>query len=242
MNMYFVYMDDARDEKMGIFSALAIPAEYFNENFNILRKFRRKIKQSDGIYIYKELHAWKFVSGRGRISCSVVTKFRRCEIFCQALDVVAGLKGAMLFNASFVAKKDEKAFEWLLNRVNIAMQKKGSQAIIIIDKGKEIEYTRIARRMRVYNPIPSSRGMWKETSTEKKNIPISNIVEDPFFKDSQQSYFIQMADFCAYSLLRRERQIETKNKYNLHQAFNHLSSILVREAFGKDPEGIIRII
>jgi hypothetical protein len=66
------------------------------------------------------------------------------------------------------------------------------------------------------------------------------VIEDPFFKKSQQSYFIQLADFCAYALLRRERPLPSKTRYGLDQAFSLLSSILVRQASQRDSEGIIR--
>jgi hypothetical protein len=51
--------------------------------------FRRDLKASDGIFVYKELHAWKFVSGRGRVGDRVVTKYRRGEIFRDTLELVA---------------------------------------------------------------------------------------------------------------------------------------------------------
>ena len=60
---------------------------------------------------------------------------------------------------------------------------------------------------------------------------IDRILEDPFFKQSDQSYFIQLSDFCAYALLRQERPVESKTRYGLDQAFNLLEPI---------SEGIIR--
>lgn len=79
-----------------------------------------------------------------------------------------------------------------------------------------------------YNPIPSKYGLWLDTGEAYKNIPIDRILEDPLFKDSEQSYFIQLVDFCAYALLRRERPIHSKTKYGLDKAFDILSPILVR--------------
>jgi hypothetical protein len=120
------------------------------------------------------------------------------------------------------------------------MQEKDSHALLIMDEGKESEYTRLRRRMGVFNPIPSKFGVWRDTGTKTKNIPIDRIVEDPFFKKSDQSYFIQLVDFAAYALLRREHPIPSKSKYGLHEAFNVLKQILVQEASPRDPEGIIR--
>ena len=85
---------------------------------------------------------------------------------------------------------------------------------MICDEGKDAIYTRLVRRMQTL-----------------ENGAIERILEDPFFKQSDQSYFIQLSDFCAYALLRRERPIASKTKYGLDQAFNLLEPI---------SEGIIR--
>jgi len=238
--MHLIYIDDSRDEQLCVFSALALPIDQWHEAFRLVREFRRELRRAYGIYVYKELHAWKFVSGRGRPSDRVVTKGQRAAIFRQALEVMAGLPGARLFNAVFPRKQDKKAFEWTLNRINRALKAWGSYAILVCDKGKEIAYTRLVRRMYIYNPIPSQYGMWPDTGQSWKNIPLDRIVEDPFFKDSAQSYFVQLVDFSAYALLRRERPIPSKTRYGLDTAFNILRPILVREARRSDPEGIIR--
>jgi len=238
--MHIIYIDDSRDEQLCIFSALAIPADRWGSAFGVVKSFRRGLREEHGIYVQKELHAWKFVSGRGRPSDQIIPKAARCSIFRDALLTVAGLPGARLFNACFSHKEDEKAFEWLLNRINRTMEAWDSRAILVCDEGKEKQYTRLSRRMHVYNPIPSQHGVWTETGSPSKNITIDRIIEDPFFKDSAQSYFVQMADFCAYALLRKERPIESKSRYGLDTAFDGLGPILVREACSHDPDGIIR--
>jgi len=238
--MHLIYIDDSRDEKLCVFSALAIAEEHWRDAFERIRQFRRALKQSDGIYVYAEFHAWKFVSGRGRIADRVVAKGRRCQIFKDALLEVAKLPDAKLFNAVLPAKQDMRAFERLLNRINRAMEKLENRAILICDEGKEAAYTKLTRRMGIYNPIASRYGSWSGSGARFKNIPITRILEDPFFKQSERSYFIQLVDFCAYSLLRRERPVASKTKYGLNEAFNLLSPILVREASSTDPEGIIR--
>lgn len=238
--MHLIYIDDSRDEHLCVFSALAVPADEWRPAFDQVREFRRGLRRSDGIYVYAELHAWKFVSGRGRVADRVVFKGRRCQLFKDTLALVATLPGVRLFNACFPKGQDERAFEWLLNRVNRTMQVWNSRAIVICDEGKEAAYTRLARRMAVYNPIPSRRGVWQDTGRATKNIPIDRIIEDPFFKKSEQSYLIQLVDFCAYSLLRRERPLPSKTRYGLDKAFALLAPVLVREASGRDQEGIIR--
>lgn len=64
------------------------------------------------------------------------------------------------------------------------------------------------------------------------------LIEDQFIKSPQQSYFLQLASFSAYALLRKERPIPTQSKYGLDRAFDILSPLLVQEAKG---HGILRL-
>ncbi|HAZ27658.1 TPA: hypothetical protein DCY67_03430 [Candidatus Acetothermia bacterium] len=237
--MYQIYVDDSRDGHLCVFSALAVFSDRWREAFSMVRQFRRDLRDRDGIPVHTEFHAWKFVSGRGRLGERIVPKVRRCEIFKDALRMVAGLPGARLFSVVFPAHAEERAFERLLNRIHRTMEAWDSRAIRICDQGKETVYTRLTRRMGVYNPIPSCYGTWPGTG-RMRNIPIDRILEDPVFKRSDPSYFIQLVDFCAYSLLRQERPIPSKTRYGLDQAFALLSPIYVREASRHDPDGIIR--
>jgi hypothetical protein len=56
--VHFVYIDDSRDKALCAFSALIVPATEWRRVERV-RDFRRALKASDGIYVYKELHAWK---------------------------------------------------------------------------------------------------------------------------------------------------------------------------------------
>jgi hypothetical protein len=238
--MHLIYIDDSADEKLAIYSALALPADQWREAFNMMRQYRRGLRRAYGIYVYKELHAWKFVSGRGDIADRVVTKHQRVSVFNEILDLMARLPGARLFNAVFPKAGQMTAFERMVNRVNRTLQAWGSHGILICDQGNELSYIRLVRRMGVFNPIPSNQGIWQDTGANWRNYPIDRIVEDPFFKSSDQSYFIQLCDFAAYALLRRENPLASKSRYGLHESFDHLKPILVREARPRDPDGIIR--
>lgn len=212
--MHLIYIDDSGDEELSVFSALTIRADKWHSCLEEIKNFRRDIQASDGIFLYAEFHAWEFVSGRGKIADGIVPKGRRCQIFKQTLQTVAMLPEVRLFNAVFPTKASEHAYEALLGGINQTLQTWDSHAILICDEGKDAIYTRLVRRMQT-----------------AKNGAIDRILEDPFFKQSDQSYFIQLSDFCAYALLRQEHPIESKTKYGLDQAFNLLEPI---------SEGIIR--
>ena len=236
--MHLIYIDDSREGHTYTFSAIAIPDNQWLAVFEIIRDWRRSIRDSDGIYVTKELHAWKFVSGRGQIAPSHISKTRRCEIFKEGLGMLAAQDSVRIFNVCMNSQM--RAFERLLNRINRTMHAWGSHALLICDEGKEAMYTRLVRKMSVHNPIPSRFGVWLDTGQTTKNIPIDRIIEDPFFRQSEKSYFVQMADFCAYALLRQERHLASKNQYGLHQAFALLAPACVRAANPRDRFGVIR--
>ena len=212
--MHLTYIEDSGDEELCVFSALTIRDDKWHTCLKQIKKFRHDIQTSDGISVYKEFHAWKFVSGRGKLADGIVPKGRRCQIFKQTLQMVSMLPEARLFNTVFPAKASEPAYEALLGSINQNLQQQDSHAILICDEGKETIHTKLVRRMQTLN-----------------NGAIDRILEDPFFKQSDQSYFIQLSDFCAYALLRQERPIASKTEYGLDQAFNLLEPI---------SEGIIR--
>ncbi|HEX8737415.1 MAG TPA: DUF3800 domain-containing protein, partial [Pyrinomonadaceae bacterium] len=224
--MYLAYIDDSRDETLCVFSALIIPVHRWRDAFTIVKNFRRQLKRSDGISVHSEFHAWKFVSGRGNLGTDkIIGKVRRCQLFNQTLSMVATLPNAKLINVCLDADKEGWAFERLLNRINRNMQACNGHIMLMCDEGKDEIYTRLCRRMGVYNPIPSKYGSWdwNGNGALHKNIPIERIIEDPIFKDSKRSYFVQLADFCAYALLRREHQLPSKNAYGLHKSFDLLA-------------------
>jgi hypothetical protein len=114
-------------------------------------------------------------------------------------------------------------------------------SVLIADQGREHEITRVLRKMSVFNPVPSMFGGWDD-GKKTKNISVRRIVEDPVFKKSHQSYFIQLADAVAYSLLKRETTPTAHvRKYGIHRMFERaLSGVCYKKASFSDPLGIVR--
>lgn len=195
------------------------------------------MKASAGIYTRKELHATDWNGGKGRIAPTFISKPHRANLFNFFLAGIALIPGAQLINAAVPPTDENRAFEWMLNRINVNMTKAGSQALIFCDQGKSFDS--MLRRLRKFNYIPSRRGVW-ETGGFSKNITLDRILEDIVYRDSARSLMIQAADSCAYALLRHENPIPSKTAYGLDQSFKILDRILVKAANGRDALGIIR--
>lgn len=235
--MHLIYIDDSKDKALCCFSALCIPADQWFQALNQLIEFRRSIRKSDGIYQSIEMHATDWIGGRGNIAHEFIRKGIRARIFRSFLEEIVKLPEVKIFNACGSKKDEMILFERLLNRINVNMGKNGSSCIIFSDEGKN--YDKLVRRLRRHNYISSKLGLWDNGLTAK-NIPIERIFEDPVYRDSSKSLLIQAADFCAFSLLRKEAPTPNTDKLNISNAFMLLEPVLVKQAYRKDLLGIIR--
>jgi hypothetical protein len=130
----------------------------------------------------------------------------------------------------------------VLRAIEVRLNAYKPRAVIVADEGREAEITSALRRMHVHNPVPSKYGQW-ETGGPTKNIIAERIIEDPVFKKSERSYFLQLIDCVAYALLKRESPDKTPTVINgkIDQAFDQtLSGICYRKASSDDPLGIVR--
>lgn len=232
--MHICYMDDSGEDDVRAFSILTVPADQWKTCFNGIKDYRRNLRASDGIFMKKELHATKFLSGHGYWSDRHLSLERRVEIYRDSLSSIAKLPGVRLFNGIGSKKYEERILERLLNRLNRACQEWGSYAVCVSDEGKD--YAKLTRRMGVFNPIPSMLGGWREGLT--KNIPLDRLIDDFFYRQSHKSYFIQVVDFCVYALLRSEKMNARKNAVGIHLAFDLLEPICQKQCTYTDRRGL----
>lgn len=115
-----------------------------------------------------------------------------------------------------------------------------AHALIIADEGRDIEITRVLRKMNVHNPIPSAFGRWPEGAV--RNTPTEKIIEDPIFRKSHMSYLLQLVDCVAFALLKKEvPPTPVIKKYGIHKMFDAaLPAVCLKEASRADPLGIVR--
>jgi hypothetical protein len=242
--MHFIYIDDSTERPVNIFSAVCVPCEQWYEVFDVIKKWRKHLSSVHGIPMNYELHAQQFLSGRGAAGVlKKISRHKRAQIFHTSFKMLNYLNvhfGVTIFNVCNADDNQYRAFERLLNRIDRTMLARKSYAHLICDQGKEMQYTALVRKMRVHNHIPSQFGGWNDGSTTK-NIPLKRIIEDPQFKESHKSYFIQSADFSAFGLLRQERPTPRLKRHGAHKSFSVLSTDTLETVCNKtDPQGIIR--
>jgi len=139
--------------------------------------------------------------------------------------------------ANLKSPADRKSIDQLSKRLLLFRPR----AIIIADEGREQEITSALRRMHIHNPVPSQFGEWRP-GVLTRNITTDRIIEDPVFKASSRSYFLQLADCVSFALLKREvPPTPAVAKYGLHKMFDQtLASICFKPASKDDPLGVVR--
>jgi hypothetical protein len=241
------YIDESYDDECFVMSALVVPVARWRETFEAAKAHRQRLKAVYGIFTSKELHAVEFVSGRGRISERMIPKGLRAQLFRETMDLLADLpvhviSGAWPMNG--VAKREihAKAFSRIAERLQRRAVENNSHILRMVDEGKDVELREIARRSAIYNMVGSRFGMW-EDGAPVKNIPNNRLIEDPIFRASERSYFLQLVDFVAYALLKSETAVTPAvERYRLHECYERLKPILITKASSKDPKklGIVR--
>ena len=125
MAVRLFYVDESYDGVLFCLSALGIRHSAWKDCFDQVRDFRKRLKADYGIFLRKEIHAHKFLSGRGRVSERVVSKWERSRIFAKTLRLIASLPEAMLFNICLTKSEhaDPHMVAWdrLVNRIERTM-------------------------------------------------------------------------------------------------------------------------
>jgi hypothetical protein len=235
-NMYLIYIDESYDETHFAYSAIFVPAFEWNRVFGDIIGWRKELFLAHRIPLDYELHATNFVGGRGEPNENR-NKDYRASIFKSAFQKIESLDGVHIINGITANKKNHlKLFERILNRVNRTLKAKHAYGVLVCDEGNENKLVSIVRSMKKSNLIPSQVNYY-----ESIDIPLERIIEDPLFKTSKSSYFIQLADFVAFGLLRSEKFVDS-TRDDVKQAFNCLDTRLVKVAYRGDSrkKGIVR--
>ena len=93
---------------------------------------------------------------------------------------------------------------------------------------------KIYRKMHVINYIPSYFG-------GSRNLPIQFVIEDPVFKDSKQSYFVQLADITAYFTMQHLCPNKFVKRQGAKKYFERLEPVMIKQASPTDPFGRVWI-
>ncbi len=105
------------------------------------------------------------------------------------------------------------------------------------DDTDQVKLKRLVGRMRRYNPIPNQ----VRFCGGYRDLPIDRVIEYPSFRDSAESYFVQVADLIAFLLYQEIAPSAYMRKTGGKNYFMRLGPILLTQASSSDPRGIVRL-
>jgi hypothetical protein len=253
--MYFMYIDQSGDpgnliiekgkenSKHYILAGLIVPVTDWNTCFERIKKLRRELKNLYGLPVREEIHANELIRIQKKKPYRKIVKRKRIALLKHFVSSIPNIfsKGKIVticFEKDKISpigfkNYEEMAWNRLLQRYDNYLKNEKMYGIVISDQTDERLVRGLLRKMKVFNPIPSKFGGSYQALTD-------SIVEDPFMRDSQHSYFIQVVDAIAYSLYRKEYPKGSLKKYNLQNLFKMLEPILLKEASSNDEYGVVR--
>lgn len=205
MNTYIAYFDETGDDGIAttssdhfILTSLYMPAESWQQNFNLVRSLRKELRDKYGFHVMEEMHTKHFLTDKNSYRNYRWSKEIKQEII-KAFTLTIAEMDLKIVNVIIDKRKfKDENYRILENalKYNIQRIENDSEGIwnylIITDEGRIAPMRKTARAIRSYNPIQS------KYSYGFMNQPITNMIEDILEKNSSESYFIQICDFVSF--------------------------------------------
>jgi hypothetical protein len=250
--MYFCYVDESGDcgahdpdnvQRTGtpyfIVTGVFVAASKWKHSLLELKAFRRKIAREGFLHYDVEFHCAEMIDPhkvKAFTSISVAERWMLLEEYAQVIGrnttfriiaVVIDKRKTTLLPSEYLAA----AITALYKSFDAFLKSQESFGLVFLDRANENKIHSLARKL-------------MGTGANGETIPavsITRIVEDPIFRVSHDSFFVQSADLVAYSLKEKEFPIASRKKFHADRIFKNQLAMRVFASEDSDPDGIIRI-
>lgn len=222
----------------------------WREYLNQLIAFRRRMRDHFGLKLREELHSSQLITRPG--SLLRIKRHDRLTIIRFFANELASMGDLNVIN--IVVDKEGKqpdydvfgmAWRALIQRFENTMSHRNfsgpanpdDRGILLPDHTDDKKLVQLLRRMRQYNPVPNQ----PQHGMGYRNLTLAKIIEDPNFRDSRHSYFIQAVDLAAYLLYQFVAPNAYIRKMGATNYLTRLEPILCKVASPKDHHGIVRL-
>lgn len=208
--MYLAYLDESGDAglvrsptRYFVLSCILVHESNWLHTLDSLVTLRRNLQQNYGIPTRPEIKASDFRRSGGPLRDLHLSRPQRMELYRQLLQYqahglnIAAFSIAIEKQSAFARGWEPRYTAWTfaLQRINRFCENT-EWAMIFPDEGHGFFIRRRLRHMRRFHYVPQHWGRGTIA------FPLQRIVEDPNDRRSQDSYFIQLADWNAYAAHR----------------------------------------
>lgn len=254
--MFLMYVDESGDSGL-----IKSPSRYFVLTGVVVHElrwqtyldqtidFRRRMRDKFGLLMREEIHAAAWITRPGNMVR--IKRNDRLTIIRNFANELARMPDLNIIN--IVVDKSDKdpddydvfsmAWKALTQRFENTLSYRNfrgpvnqdERGIIFPDHTDDKKLTQLLRQMRRYNPIQNQ----PQFELGYRDMPLKAIVEDPNFRDSAHSHFVQTADLAAFLLYQRLSPSSYMRKKSGQNYLKRLDPVLCKVASSKDPDGIV---
>jgi hypothetical protein len=256
--MFLMYVDESGDcginqspTRYFILTGIVVHELRWRSSLERLVDFRRRMSSAYGLKLREEIHAVRFINRRPG-DLNRILKHKRLSIIRSFIDELSQIDDISIINVvvdKLLKPQTYDVFEcaWkaLIQRFENTIRYRNfpgpanadERGILFPDRTDDKKLTQLLRKMRRYNPVPNQA----HVGSGYRDLALQTVIEDPNFRLSQHSYFIQAADVVAYCLLQQLKPNSYMIKNSGTTIFNLLEPRLCRVASHSDPQGIVRL-
>ena len=214
--MYLMYVDEAGDCGLNgsptnyfVLTGIVLHELRWHNCLDSLVDFRTQLRNHFGLKLREEFHAAAMITNPGDLVRIVRhERLAMIRLFTERLATMDDLNIISVVVDKSTKNLDYDVFgnAWraLIQRFENTARKRNfrgprnadERCMLFCDHTDDRKLTRLIRRLRRYNPIPNQQ----PHGTGARNLPLELITDSPNFRNSADSYFVQMADLVAFLL------------------------------------------
>ncbi len=249
--MYLCYVDESGDcgpydpEQPGksgspyfIFSGLVVSTGMWKVSLELLKDFRKKIARDAYLPYDIEFHCAEMIDPhkvRQFTSISVPDRWKLIEQYAETIgnsqnfsiiSVVIDKANSTLPVAEYLPTSVTKLYQ----AFDELLKSKEDHGMVLFDRANEKLVNTHVRKL-------------LGTGASGESIPgirIGRVIEDPIFRVSTDSMFIQSADVIAYTLKEKEFPKASRQKHQAHKIFTRKLSKICYNSNIADEDGVIK--
>ncbi len=254
--MYLMYVDESGDvgcanspTRYFVLSAIVFHELKWRSSLDSLVSFRRMLRATKGLKLREEIHCTDFINRPGKLIR--IKRNDRLDIMKKCVDWINGHEFMNVFSV-VVDKKSrtddifELAWNTLIMRFENTIRSNNfsgprnpdERGIILSDNTNGEKLTKLIRKMRHFNTIPNKKEYYQ---SGYRNLKLEYIIEDPIFRDSQNSLIHQMNDVVAYCVRQKYEPNAYMKKQGGHNFYKRLLNVSTKHVSKKNNYGIVEI-